>query len=234
MKREKIAEVDLAKVVVAWLQDLQWDVYQEVEFYMYGRRADIVAVQGKLVWIVECKTGFGLSVIEQASYWRYDAHYVSVAVLGRQNNRTSGFGDKICTSLGIGVIGVVKDSQNKWGIIESVAPRLYRAASTKRVLEGLTEEHKTWAQAGNAFGLRYTPFAHTCRNVLKAVEKQPGITLKELMKNLDHHYCSSATARSCISKWGFAGKIKGVEFRYEDGTVKLYPKEESDGSKKTA
>ena len=64
-------ELELAKSVVEWLQDQHWEVYQEVQ--RYSTTADIVAVQGPLVWVVECKTSLSIGVMLQASRWM--AHY---------------------------------------------------------------------------------------------------------------------------------------------------------------
>ena len=47
------SEQDLAAIVVGWLTERGWDVYQEVA--IMGKVADIVAVRGPCVWIVECK-----------------------------------------------------------------------------------------------------------------------------------------------------------------------------------
>ncbi|MEW6614016.1 MAG: MmcB family DNA repair protein [Thermodesulfobacteriota bacterium] len=76
----KMSEVEIAKVVIGWLQDLRWEVYQEVQIGACGPIADIVAVQDKLLWIIEVKRSLGLSVIGQALHWKTFCHYVSVAV----------------------------------------------------------------------------------------------------------------------------------------------------------
>ncbi len=71
-------ESDFAKIVIAWLAEQHWEIYQEVQPRNYGGIADIVAVQSALVWVIECKTSLTLSVMEQASGWR--VHYRSIAV----------------------------------------------------------------------------------------------------------------------------------------------------------
>jgi len=37
-------ETELVKGVIAWLQDMKWDVYQEVQVFSYGAIADIVGL----------------------------------------------------------------------------------------------------------------------------------------------------------------------------------------------
>ena len=73
-------ETDLAKSVIAWLQDLKWEVYQEVQVFSYGPIADIVATFGAITWVVETKISFSLKVMSQAEQWTPFSNLVSVAV----------------------------------------------------------------------------------------------------------------------------------------------------------
>src|SRR6185295_4535729 len=75
----KPTEADLARYIVGYFQNLQWEVYQEVQLSTQGSRADIVVTQGKLVGICECKQSLGLPVLEQAYEWKPYAHFVWVA-----------------------------------------------------------------------------------------------------------------------------------------------------------
>jgi hypothetical protein len=72
-------ETDIARPVVAWLQAQGWTVYQEVQHQ--GCVADIVAVRGPLLWVIECKAQLGLAVLGQALGWQGHAHAISVAVM---------------------------------------------------------------------------------------------------------------------------------------------------------
>jgi hypothetical protein len=70
------SEADLAAVVVAWLEVLGGDVYQEVELLPRGIRADIVAKVHAELWIIEVKTSVSLALIEyrtleNRNYWYY-------------------------------------------------------------------------------------------------------------------------------------------------------------------
>ena len=84
-------EADLAKVVVSWLNEQHWDVYQEVQIHGFGGVADIVAVQGPLVWVIECKTSLSLTVMEQASVWRVHFRSVAVPTGVRHHSRTAAY-----------------------------------------------------------------------------------------------------------------------------------------------
>src|SRR3990167_11042364 len=75
---EKLTEVQLAKPIIAYLEERGWDVYQEV--LIYGKIADIVATFGKLTWIVEVKTSLSLKLLEQIYAWRGRANFLSIAI----------------------------------------------------------------------------------------------------------------------------------------------------------
>lgn len=209
-------ESELAALVVGWLHDLHWEVYQEVQLSRYGRIADIVAVQGRLTWIIECKLSLGLSVIEQAVLWTHSSHYTSVAVPATCNS----FGEIVCKRFGVGVLraGVLRVGG---GICEAVPPPLNRRALAQNIRNVLVPQQKTWATAGNANGNRWSPFAQTCHDVRLAVTRKPGLTLKELLAEVRTHYLTTATARACLVKWIRAGKVKGVRL---EGTrpIRLY------------
>lgn len=70
------SETDLAEKVVEWLQAQQWEVFQEVQLDSFGRIADIVAVSGPLLWVIECKTSQSFAVFEQAFQWKMYANYI--------------------------------------------------------------------------------------------------------------------------------------------------------------
>ena len=96
--REKLSEVDLAARVVTWLEADAWDVYQEVD------GADIVAVRGPVLWVVECKVILGFPVLDQAMRRRAEAHCVWVATPPRRTTRS--VVKSFCSYAGIGWIEV--------------------------------------------------------------------------------------------------------------------------------
>ena len=192
----KIKETDLAFRVVNWLDSQHWDVYQEVQ--INSSIADIVAVQGRLVWIVECKTSLSLSLIAQAIEWIHHAHFVSVAVpIRRQPYQTKAqfVAKNILKHYGIGLLRVPYNSQNLNE--HSVKPKINRFARSECVKKMLNEKQKHWAPAGSQGGY-WTPFKQTCREVVRIVNKNPGIILKDLIDKLDHHYASDKSAKACI------------------------------------
>jgi hypothetical protein len=207
-----IKETDLAKAVIAWLCEQRWDVYQEVNLQWGSETADIMAVQGPLLWVIECKTSAGLAVIEQAYRWtREKVNFVSIAV-----PRISRMGLTICKRFDIGVITTAD------GVHENLRASLMRRSSAGMRAK-LRPEHKTYAEAGNNKGLRWTPFQATCSEVLRAVRANPGITFKEMIKQIDDHYASPASATNCLRRWIKAGIVKGVKFGDEKRPLKVYP-----------
>lgn len=216
--KTKHSEEEIAEQFVIWLQDLGWTVYQEVQRYRGGRVADIVATQGRLIWIIETKTILGLDVMEQAFRWTDHAHFVSVGVPSQRGDIR--FKSGMLRHLGIGCLTAFRDG-DAWEVSEEVRPQMQR-----RLITGLREclrpEHQTWAKAGNAKGQRYSPFKATCRDVAKFVADNPGSTLKQLIESVPTHYHSTSTARSCLKIWIERGKIDGVTMRRESGQIRLY------------
>lgn len=217
--RRFTSEVDLAKSVIAWLIDQRWDVYQEVQLHYGGQRADIVAVQNQRTWVIETKQTMSLDLIGQALRWQYDAHWVSMASpRAFRKNASRAVVDFFCRHSGVGWLLVGVDNS----VTENYHPRLNRR-TPGRLLAALSDGHKTFAEAGNAAGRRWSPFQETCSRIQRVVTSHPGISLKELIAAVDHHYASTVTAKSCISKWVQRGVVKGVESRIEGRRLALYP-----------
>lgn len=214
----KRSETELAATVVSWLIKRSWTVYQEVQAHAYDRIADIVAEKDGRAWVIECKTSFGWAVIEQAEGWIGTAHHVSVAVpvgSGPKWGRGAKVADYLMKMLGIGWLSVGSD------VHEHLLPKDQEVSSL--ILRCCTEEHKTFARAGNANGHRLTPFSMTCRNVLAFVRQHPGCTAKELVAGVKTHYRDENSARACLVKWAGIGHLRGVELRVEERVARFYP-----------
>ncbi len=200
------SEVELARPVVAWLDDLGWE--------------DIVARRGPVLWVVEVKRTLGLTLLGQAHAWKRRAHRVSVAVPVGRNTTARRFALHAAESEGIGIIEAWKCGDVK--VSERTRPQLRR-----RVLGfKLIEAQKTWAEAGNASGKRWSPFQETCKLVREVVEGSPGLTIREVVESVDHHYASTASARGSLLQWAREGALEGVVAMCgtkETGHYRLYP-----------
>lgn len=227
-------EEDFAATVVAWLRALKWEVYQEVECRRHGSIADIVAVQGPVIWVVETKLVYSAELLWQATQWTDYANYVSVAVptTGRGRERRNLF-ERYCRQNGIGLLTPRNryyggdEPKEQYEFDEDIRPEFRRWPTGRRDMgESLTEKHKTYAKAGNAKGLRYTPWKATCDAVAEQAKEKPGITMKECIDQIKHHYSSNSCARNSMAKWIKAGKVDGVRGEKDGKFFRLYPAKE--------
>lgn len=217
------SEADAAALVVAYLEEMGLDVYQEVD--LCGCVADIVAVRGKEVWIVEVKTSWSLDLLQQLDYHKGRGHanriFAAVPVCKGWHDRS-----RLFQRLGFGTISIMVPTEYGEGTkIKGMAPRI----SPKRLqlcgtLKILDPGHKTHAKAGapSAAG-RWTPFRRTCDALVEVVKRKPGISMKEAVDGLAHHYSSDACARASLMKWAEAGSVKGIVLARHGRKVSLYP-----------
>jgi hypothetical protein len=96
----------------------------------------------------------------------------------------------------------------------------------------LCAEHKRFEAAGSPNGRHWSTWQFTCQQAVQAVRERPGLSLRELIDGIDHHYSSDSSARSAMSHWIREGRVPGIEIRREGRFVRLYPADEkahSDG-----
>ncbi len=225
-----VKETEIAKPVTEWLRDSKWEVYQEVESHPggAGKRADIVAKMDSVLWAIEVKNSFSLKVLEQAMNWTKYAHCVSIAVPKKKGKWRSykssrrDFEAHLCKHFGIGLIEI--NVRKNFEIKETIQPKFRRKVLYKKLRALLKEEHKTWAEAGNAKGGYYTPFKATVRDLVMFVSDHKGCSMSELVKGVTHHYKTNSTARSCISKYILDGIIDEIETVREGKHIRVYLK----------
>lgn len=220
--RVRQSEAELGEAVIAWLQDLRLDVYQEVELRHTNGRCDVVAVaDARWVWTIELKTRFGLEVLAQAERWirMGYAHRSSIAIPSPTASDAFALGLRVASTLGVGVLIVSGAS-----VREMTPARRFRAPRAGALLATLEDEHKTAAKAGTSGGGYWTPFRRTCRDVAAFVRENPGATLKQTIDGIDHHYATDASARAHMVGWIERGMVEEVEIRRDDaGKITLWP-----------
>jgi len=218
-------EAELAAMVIAYLENLKWEVFQEV-LSPYGI-VDIVARQGQILWAVECKLSMSMSLLGQASLRRPYFNYVSIAVplTKYRDSPTRHFIYEYLQWKGLGLFEVRKRDYDYVDMPYSFRPSLNRKLKSKIKL---FEEQKHLAAAGTNNGGYSTPFKRTSRRIVSLVEKCPGIELKELIDKSDHHYAHAQSARQSISNYIRTGVIEGVELRREGRKIKAYPKQKGE------
>lgn len=206
----KIAETDVARPVVAYLRAIGWRVYQEVQEGRGDARADIVATwRDRLVWVVECKAALSWDLLHQAEAWTGRAHRVSVAVPSRKMHGIRWTTDRpieerVVRSLRLGLFV---------GGTERVKPPILAPdrREVARWWRTLRPEHEAgFAEAGSAAGGHWTPFRGTVVAIVAQVRKVPGLTTKELIASIDHHYGSDGAAVRNMVNWIGSSALAGT------------------------
>jgi len=210
------SEVEIARKVVQYFKENDWEVYQEVKFR--GSTADIVVTNGLVVGVVEVKKTLSLHLIGQARHWRPYAHLVWVAVPTPRTRSAQSLegGSWVCEALGLGLIGV-----NRTNAVEKVQPTFQRKVRVATLRDTLRPEHKTFAEAGSRRGA-WTPYKSTCFELARHVQANPGVTLKEALKAIKHHYKKDSTARVCMAKNLERGIVPGLTLRKEGGALRVF------------
>ena len=206
-----MSEEEMARGVVTEMQRQGWDVYQEV--VASGRRADIVGVRGPLTMVVECKTALSLKLLDQVMCWRGYANYVVAAYGGGRAGRAT---TVLCKETGVGLWSVYHSE-----LSEAIPPRFQRR-TWDGLKDALRPEQRSaqFAQAGSQGGY-FTPFRGTCNALYKVVKQTPGITLRDALKEVKHHYASHVSAMSSLPGLIRKGIVAGV--RITDGDpLRLY------------
>jgi len=217
------SESDLAKVVVKWLREDGWDVFQEVSLGEGRSRADLIACKDHIYWGIECKRQMSFELIAQAVRWGALCHISSIAVptpntrWGKDHARSLAY--DVCEHYGLGILQVGHEVRIKRH------PRLNRHPIGKWS-EILMDKHRDYAEAGNNYSRFWSPFKQTCEDFVKYVRSNPGCTLKEAVDGIKHHYSSSGGARACLIKWIEKGKINEVRYEKQERAIRLYPKGE--------
>jgi hypothetical protein len=224
MPKKPVAEADLCKSLIKDLTARGWQCYQEVSFREQHGRADIVAVQGRVIWVVEAKTSLNLEVVAQAYQWQGHAHLVSILT---PTPRVSGdwikkrFAGVLLRDYGLGLFNCNREGE----VTEKMHPAFRRAAhrNAQALIAQLREEHKTFAVAGTS-GKYWTPYKESCRRLAEAVRQSPGISLKALIDQVGKlHYASPASARSTLLDRLSNGQVEGLRIERNGKLIAVFP-----------
>jgi len=243
-KREPVSEATLAAQVMEWLEGFGWDCYPEAKMTYGTGRADIAAVRGPVLWVIECKKSFTLSVLDQAAKWLENCNQVSIAIPyykrggGYTRNEAGAINGYnwpayqslaaklFCRQNGIGVIEV-RDSE----IREVEPPRFFRDRRNpgtgfdfpRQNRLSLHPDMKRYAPGTTSDRGYSTPWRRTMDDAVEFVAKHPGCTLADLVAGIPHHYASAAGARGNLLHW----LEKKAEVRLDRSVhpIRLYPLE---------
>lgn len=210
-------EERMATVVVTELQRQGYAVYQEVSTGYGGKRADIVARLGPIVTVVECKASLSLRLLDQLLGWRGQAHHIIGAYQAGRGRNTAV--SEFCRHQGFGLwfAGVE-------GIEEVLAPRFNRTAHIAHTVACLSEAQRSgqYAAAGSK-GAYFTPFRRTTDLLRSAVRDTPGITLREALGSIAHHYANARSGMSSLPDLIRKGLVPGVRLEPEGRVLRLFP-----------
>jgi len=207
-------EVDVARAAIAAIKADGWEIYQEVPYH--GRTCDIVAVRDGNIWAIEAKRALNLKVVDQAMNHRLYAHYIGVCVPRPARDPT--FALDVMAHYGIGVVMV--DGPET---VATVIQPEFADNPMNALRDALREGHKTFAEAGTNSGRSLTPFRQTALQVRALVFRSPGLTVRQVVRGVDHHYRSNTAAARGIVTHCKTGIIGGVRLRVINGTIRLYP-----------
>jgi hypothetical protein len=211
------SEVELAKPVKAWLESLGYEVFQEVEVPAVGR-ADIIAVQGPKVFVVECKQQLSWELLCQAQRWQKFAHLVAAAAPRTWSDERN-LAKRVFEFLGIGMLSVTYSGVS---MADGVEPLPNHNPLCEEITSRLRPEHKTYAEAGTSRGGHFTEFKGTVAALESFVREHPGVALKDAATHVPNHYASRASFMAAVRHW--SGKvIKGIEIREVHGVDCLFP-----------
>lgn len=224
------SEAELCETLSHYLISDEWDVYQEVVM-PHGGRADFVAIKGPVRWIIEAKMSASLGVVAQARKHLAYAHMVSIATPSvRRRNIDGVFRD--CLASYNPRIGWLEANERWDTAVNKVhAYQQYRSGSDAtmdkwlcpvrvRVHPGwrsnpsltwtVCKEQKDFAPAGTS-GTYWTPFKQTCHNLIEFLDSaEAPVLLRDVIKQIDHHYASEASARGTLSRLIQANVVSGV------------------------
>lgn len=212
----RVPETAVGQAVTAWLSSLGWECYPEAQFHTGGERADIVAVRGPLIWIVECKTSMSLQLLSQGHRWVGRAHYVSVASNSR-SGRSAAAG-VFCQYFGIGLFLTALGDAS-----EIIRPRLNRipprvASKLRDRLHPDMKRYEPGSTAGSGYS---TPWRRTMDDARSFITRHPGCTTKEIIDGIKHHYHTATSAVGSVRHW--LARDESVRAEAAGRTFRWYP-----------
>jgi len=189
-------ESDLAKRIMKYLKEEGWDCYPEAQL-CYGRgRADIACIKKGVLWVIETKTNLSLRLLDQANEWvkTKAVHRVSLAIPYRN---ITPFAYEVCNWKGLGIL--MATPQLRVVYDHRKAPE-HKPSTFKlnKMVNSLHPDMKKYAP-GTTKGYS-TPYNRTMKAIRTYLKTHPGASLKDILKEVPHHYASKQSASACIPK----------------------------------
>lgn len=238
MTRKKVTEAEVAATALEHFAAGGWDCYPEVSL-PWGGRADIVATRPfpfmehrTCVHIIECKTSWSLSLLEQAMQRIAFANYVTIIA----PTQIGEFYERLCRQHGIGVMKFARRYEKfryhlrlplQIDECRSIAPRPVRHRRPNlgfgpgRVLDSLHEDMKRYTPGTQASSGYSTPWRRTMDTAAAFVQDNPGCTVNDVLASCEHHYANNSSAKQGFLVW--LQKRGDIEARKEGRCIRFYP-----------
>lgn len=165
-------------------------MYAEVP--CYGATADIVAIKGEVVIVVEMKTSLSLKLIEQVFNWRTKAHLVFAAV--PQRTEITLFARELLRNAGIGLL--VLDIDNTYSkepycsrITKYERAKLYRGPLTVKWEQHIIPEFKENIAGVQNADIKVSRYKLMMRYIRRLLERnEDGLSIDEIADRVDSYY----------------------------------------------
>lgn len=184
-------ETDLFFPVKEWLEERGYEVFSEVQSRYTGGRADIVAVNGPSVSVVEMKTSLSLDVIAQAYRWKPYANYIYVAVPRSRHRKLHGYASLFLKRDGIGLLEV---DDKQWTRVNDIIRAIFHRRIDDHIRESLVPQHKELpgGHAGGGYVTTYRLTIDRVKSYLRTCalrNKNDGwVTIKDILDHCETHY----------------------------------------------
>lgn len=214
-------EVDVARPAVEYFKSQGYEVYTEVQA-LQGR-ADLVAVKGEEVVVVEAKAKFCFTVIAQAARWTSMAS--KIYILTPPFKRTKLTSDEwrlmreVMRWKGIGWLSL----QHGGHLHRQHEAKLQDKAKPELLKSYLVPEQQSGPEAGSRGGGYHTDYRGTCNKIAAYVRENPGALLSDVVKKVEHHYKSMRSAQQSLAKCAEKGVIHGVRAERKGTNIVLFP-----------
>lgn len=216
--RRVIKETEVAAVATEWLQSQGWECWFEVP--AHGGVADIVAVRGSVLWIVETKVTFSLDLFTQC--WRRLQSPCSGVIAVAAGRYPNPILSEWAASRGIGVAKVTCDGRFS-NVVMDQWPAL-RRLDTSAMRRKLRPEMQTHSVPGSQSN-RWTPFkslVSSLQEELKAMPLQDASTLPCMS---DYRRRSPSAQKRALTDYLKRGLIPGWTTETRDRCLWVVPAE---------
>jgi hypothetical protein len=196
-------ETDLFPPLKAWLEERGYEVYTEVQSTQTGGRADIVAVNGPVVSVVEMKVTLSLELIGQAVRWRPFANHIYIAVPSSKQRRRSEYALHLLRREGIGLLEVMEHSYGT--PVQNFTKPVFNRRINDHIRKSLVEQHKE-LPGGHAGGGYVTPYKLTIDRVKEYLgswytRKTDGwAAMADILEHCETHYASPKASLAAAMK----------------------------------